>query len=404
MKLKTKLFAALITATLTLGTFTSSVSATNTSAYSYSTSTATSSVPTLSITKDSFINYTYGRLNFKNKFIRLYDFSSEMYTGIGNRTSSYTYYEMYRGIHAYVNNNKLYYEVYNNARQKVTVNKATLISDTSKRIIKTAPVNKYTVLDTSKYANGLYKIEVNITYNSNQKETPFMYFYVNNGKTYLCSYATMNQNRADAFISRRKLTQKLIKEAGVTPENSTGISNLCYPWHPEIGRNDVANWAALSNTIVKSEWSDGLKVFAFHEWMTKNLAYDYYKVDKLKTRRAAYYKDYSGKHDTYTTRTGVCFDFTNILAIMCRNHGIPAVSIDSPTHTWNLVYLNGRWVEIDMTYDVRRSVYGADVTRVSNADSIFGYSGFGTYQVNNNVADSVNEWLFTYDKAKGRKS
>ncbi len=413
MTIKTRILSTILAATLTIGSLTSAASASNYSAStalmtSVSTNTAYlglrtyNDVPTLSINSKSYINFTYGKNNFSSNYIWLYDFSNEMYTGVGNRQTTYSYNEMYIGIHANVKNNKLNYAVYNHAKQKVTVNKMTLTSDRDKIVLKTKAANEYSELDTSKLANGLYKLEAEISLKNDKiNNKPFMYFYVNNGKTYLCAYTVMTEKRIKTeIIERRTLNERLIKEAGVTPENSDSIEQLCFPWHPEVGRNDVSNWAALSETIVKEEWSDGLKVFAFHEWMTKNLAYDYYKANVIDMQRAHYFKDYSGKHDMYDTRVGVCFDFANVLAIMCRHHGIPAVTIDTDTHTWNLVYLNGRWIEIDLTADVCRYVNGKDYTNVQNANSIYCYRGFNTNKVNYSTATKVNQWLWTYEKAK----
>lgn len=391
MKIKSRLLCILITIIVTLTALQSIVSAAGTQ----------SGVPTLDISSQSFVNYTYGKTNFKN--IWLYDFCDNMYTGIGNRTTEIAYQEMYRGIHAYVKDNKVCFKLYNNSTSSVTVNSLSLIADASKTSYRAITPDKYYVFNTTKCKNGLFKIEIKITINASKtSETHFMYFYANNSKIYLCSYTEADSATINAAIKRRKLTQSLITTSGITPQNSVDSSELCYPWHPDIGKNEVLQWQALSERIVKDEWSDSLKVFAFHEWMTKNLAYDYYKYNVIRLRRADYYNDYSGKHDTYTNKTGQCFDFTNILIIMCRHHGIPAVSIDSPGHTWNLVYLNGRWIEIDMTNDVRRGVYGYDTTKITNADKLYRYNGYGTLQVNDKTAQSINKWTWTYQKAKNR--
>lgn len=112
-----------------------------------------------------------------------------------------------------------------------------------------------------------------------------------------------------------------------------------------------------------------------HDWMTANLSYDKYMTAKLDGKpRIKVYKD--SKWSVYNTHTGICRDFVNIYAIMCRELDIPCTTIENNArnHTWNLVYLNGEWIEIDLTKDIKRIVYKEDVTDVSNADTTICYN------------------------------
>ena len=400
MKIKTRILSAILTASLAFSTFTAPVF--EISASALTSSYSSSSVPEISITDTSFINYTYGNLNFKNNYIWLYGFCSDMHTGFGNRTNDMAFVEMYYGIHAYVKNNSVYFKFYNNCKQNVVASNPKLIGDLKKTDLKVKNLTEYTKIDTSDLDNGLYKIEMTaVCKEKNINATPVMYFYINGDETYLCSYTTMTDKRIQPFIERRRTFEKLIKENSITPENSLSTKSLCFPWHPSVGCNDIPKWTELAQTIVKEEWSDSLKAFALHEWMTKNLSYDYYKLNTIKIKRASYYNDYSGKHDMYQTKTGVCFDFANIYAAMCRSVGVPAITVDTATHTWNAIYIDGRWHEVDLTIDVKRGVYGEDVTKVKNANHIYSYSGYCTLNANNSKPEMINRWLWNYDSSKG---
>lgn len=408
MNLKTRILSFVIASAITFSTLTATASAagnyTIAAAALTAATSASAKVPAIKITKDSFINYTYGSLNFKSNYIWLYNFCTDKHTGLGNDMYQSADGEMYFGIHAYVRDNNLYYKFYRNCKDEFTVKRIKIISDSKETVQNVKKPMEYTKLNTAVYDNGLYKIEMSI-YDVTRKRnvTASMCFYVNSGKTYLCSMSHLTKARAEKAINRRNTIAKLIKDAGITPGNSTDISDLCFPWHPTIGRNDVSNWVAMAKDIVKDEWSKELKAFAIHEWIAKNIAYDYYKKDVIKTRRASYYKDYSGKCDAYDARVGVCFDYSNIYAAMCRGVGIPAITIDTNDHTWNAVYLNGRWQEVDLTKDNMNAVYGADTTKVSSKGGIRKYSGFCTLEVNSKTPAYANYWLWTFDKAKGRK-
>ncbi len=252
----------------------------------------------------------------------------------------------------------------------------------------------------SKYSNGVYAIRA--TFSNNKK--PAIIAYVNNGKTYLCSVERMTTTEYNTFKSRRETIWKLMDKENITPENSIATDILCYPWNDEYGRNsDTSKWIKLSNKITKSEWSDSRKLFAIHEWMCKNLAYDHYKVNVLKMPRAYYYQIFDGTYDTYQTRIGVCADFTNILATMCRAQGIPCITLDTKTHCWNVVYINGSWVEIDMTVDINNNVYGEDMTDWVRPEQIYTYRGFYDERGNNVTPIETNDSLWTYDIVNWRQ-
>lgn len=399
MTIRTRIFSAILAASLALSTLTAP--AFEITAGAYTAPSISQSIPDISITDTAFINFTQGTGNFANNYIQLYDFCDDMYTGFGNNTSEISFVEMYFGIHAYVENNCVYFKFYNNCKQDFKASNPVLIGDRNKTKLDIKDLTNYSKIDTSELGNGLYKIEMTAVRKDNDKTfTPIMYFYVNGDETYLCTYTTMTNKRLQKYIDRRETVAKLIRENGITPENSLSTKSLCFPWHPSIGSNDIPKWTEFAKTIVKDEWSDSLKAFALREWMIKNLAYDNYKVNVLKTRRGSYYNDYSGKQDMYQTKTGVCFDFSNIYAAMCRSVGVPAVTIDTAPHTWNAIYISGRWYEVDLTVDAYRHVTTEDVTDVKISKHVHPYDAYCTLEVNNSTPEMINHWLMTYDKIK----
>ena len=73
----------------------------------------------------------------------------------------------------------------------------------------------------------------------------------------------------------------------------------------------------------------------------------------------------SGSAKGYTmwdSHLGMCLDFSNVYAIMCRELGIPchAMSTSSPNHIFNVVYLNGRWEIVDVNVGIRGAYVGTD--------------------------------------------
>ncbi len=86
-----------------------------------------------------------------------------------------------------------------------------------------------------------------------------------------------------------------------------------------------------------------------HDWLEENIKYDY-DANEL--------YQYFNIEKTLQTKMGVCFDYSNLFAAYCRSQGIPCFVIDgyrrdnnAYLHTWNRVYFNNTWWNVDITYD-----------------------------------------------------
>ncbi len=358
-------------------------------------------VPTVEeITNRSVITYPYGVNVFKtSKNLVLYDFSDKKDAG-ASRDGTIHPIRMHYGITASLSGNKISFATYNDYPDvcKVSVTAIDVISDTKTVSVKVS--DKTMTLDTTGYANGVYAIRATFSGGKNIS----LLFYVNGGKTYLCSGETMTDSELTAFETRRNAVDTLLAKKNLTPDNCIDTSNLSYPHCDKYGNNsDTQEWMGLSFDITKPEWSDARKMFAIHEWMSENLAYDHYRANVLGMPRAFYYDDFSGTYDTWTNKAGVCHDFANIFATMCRAQGIPCNTLDNYGHTWNLAYVNGSWVEIDMTYDISNDVNGEDTTKWETAATPYGYRGYADECVKGGEILAINDCLWDYDVFAGTR-
>ena len=110
------------------------------------------------------------------------------------------------------------------------------------------------------------------------------------------------------------------------------------------------NTVELANKICADCDTDEENVIAIYEWMTHNFEYDY-DCDPV--------IQYFNVHKTLRTRKGICYDFGHLFAAFCRSQNIPCYVVDGDKrenvqyhHTWNRVYFNGSWWNIDVTFDI----------------------------------------------------
>ena len=106
----------------------------------------------------------------------------------------------------------------------------------------------------------------------------------------------------------------------------------------------------LADEICADCDTDEEKVKAIYKWMIHNFEYDYEYNPAVQ---------YFNVHKTLHTRKGVCYDFSHLFAALCRSQNLPCYVIDGTPynlakdcHTWNRVYLDDSWWDMDITYGI----------------------------------------------------
>lgn len=91
--------------------------------------------------------------------------------------------------------------------------------------------------------------------------------------------------------------------------------------------------------------SDLKKVKAIHDWECSNLKYDY---NNMEVNNA-----YSGLSSGKT----MCVGFSEIFYKMALEAGLDAHIVSNEHHAWNIVQVDGKWYDIDTTYDASENSY-----------------------------------------------
>ena len=115
----------------------------------------------------------------------------------------------------------------------------------------------------------------------------------------------------------------------------------------------------LADEICAGCETDEEKVRAFYDWIVSNLEYDYDCYPLFQ---------YFDVRKTLQTRQGICFDFSHLFAAFCRSQNIPCYAVDGVSykdsaarHTWNRVYYDGTWWNVDITSDISRTANGKEL-------------------------------------------
>ena len=115
----------------------------------------------------------------------------------------------------------------------------------------------------------------------------------------------------------------------------------------------------LADEICAGCETDEEKVLAFYNWIIANLEYDYDCYPLFQ---------YFDVRKTLQTRQGICFDFSHLFAAFCRSQNIPCYAVDGISrknnvdrHTWNRMYYNGAWWNVDITTDNTRTANGKEL-------------------------------------------
>ncbi len=225
-----------------------------------------------------------------------------------------------------------------------------------------------------------------------------MYYDGKNVQTCRITNASISISSYDSF-------QKFMSDAN--PEKYLSNKSITYP---TSGQSDhvvhVSKFEEISDQLITDDsWSDEYKVFLFARYIRNNYAYDTYRQNKnmlnMKSRatKAGIYND--DNYYTYGNHVGVCWDFTNIMTIMCRHHGIPATSVEGSAHTAPAIWLNDEWTVIDVTEYLKYEC------RTENTDSSSwikyskgsGHGCYGCYDLGSGVPDSHDNEIWTYKRA-----
>lgn len=152
-------------------------------------------------------------------------------------------------------------------------------------------------------------------------------------------------------------------------------------------QSNNSNVISIAQQLTEGLDNDYDKVLALHDWICTYMYYDEDSLDKDET--PPYYPT-----DILKTRKAVCRGYANLMASLCRSINIPCnvvlgyalgtVGVDSDTswtdetvstieqnHAWNEVYVDGRWMIVDTTWDCPNRIVNGEMISESEISHIY---------------------------------
>ncbi len=164
----------------------------------------------------------------------------------------------------------------------------------------------------------------------------------------------VNQSRRDRLLTKISV----LAVTGLVLVTMIFVYNMVRkPEAPFLTNGGATLWDTqteeLADEICAGCETDEEKVQAIYSWIIHNFEYDYdYRA----------FIQYFNVRKTLRTHKGVCYDFSNLFAAFCRSQNIPCYVVDGTSykttaqHTWNRVYYNDSWWDVDVTNDITANV------------------------------------------------
>lgn len=151
---------------------------------------------------------------------------------------------------------------------------------------------------------------------------------------------TKKQEATTAKPAQQETTTKKPTSSGNSSTGSSSNSNTTLSNAEKMAKEIV-------NSIIKSGMSDFDKAITIHDWLTYNLDYDF--------TYSHYYVE-----ETLRDRTCVCQGYALTFKMMCEMAGLSVGYVtgtgtnssgQTESHAWNQVKIDGKWYNVDVTWD-----------------------------------------------------
>lgn len=102
----------------------------------------------------------------------------------------------------------------------------------------------------------------------------------------------------------------------------------------------------IENQLIKPEMNTITKIKTIHDYIINNTIYDKARADR---GVITYHSDIA--YGPLLEGYGICSGYADAMALFLDRWQIPNYRITSEAHVWNLVFIDGKWLHLDLTFD-----------------------------------------------------
>lgn len=220
-----------------------------------------------------------------------------------------------------------------------------------------------------------------------------IYFLLNSGTTYSERYCAKEYTNCYNDINEISSNIELLTNLNnyVHPYNS--FHNISFSFDTEVIKITIKHIYTQEeinkiNTIVNDVTENYLensmsvkeKIKIVHDYIIDNADYD---TLKTKNKKDTTYKSNTA-YGVLIESYGICSGYSDTMAIFLDKLNIINYKISNDQHIWNLVYLDGKWVHLDLTWD--DPISDENITR----DTYF--------LITTKTLETLNDGVHYYDK------
>lgn len=157
---------------------------------------------------------------------------------------------------------------------------------------------------------------------------------------------------------------------------------------------------SIATQVASGCETDYQRILALHDWVCEYLRYD---MDSLKSEEIPpYYAE-----EVIKNRTAVCLGFATLYAALCRSIDIPCnvvsgyalgigadkawtestIASEEQNHAWNEVYIDGRWIIVDTTWDCVNKIENGVLTEGTETSHLYFDANIDFFSVNHKILE-----------------
>lgn len=224
------------------------------------------------------------------------------------------------------------------------------------RLYGTTVENDYFIEDNFDYVNNAN--DAILTSKNDVINT--IYFLINSGTTYSERYCSKDYENCFNDINELSSDVELLTNLNnyVHPYNS--FDNISFSFNNEVvqikiehiySEDDINTLNKIVDEFINNNITNSMgtkeKIRIIHDYIINNADYD---ILKTKNKDDSTYRS-STAYGVLVQGYGICSGYSDAMAIFLDKLNIINYKISNDQHIWNLVYLDGEWLHLDLTWD-----------------------------------------------------